>query len=111
MAEKAQSVADVKEMLGQVFSAEKAEGVDAVFQFDLTGDNGDKFWIHVHDGAFDSGDGEHDAPTLTLNAAADDFIKVVNGEMAAMNAFMMGKLKVKGDMGLAMKFQQIFPTS
>lgn len=48
MAEKAQSVADVKEMLGQVFSAEKAEGVDAVFQFDLTGDNGDKFWIHVH---------------------------------------------------------------
>lgn len=110
MPEKATSVADVKAMLGETFNAEKAEGVDAVFQFDLTGDNGDKFWIHVANGSFTTGDGEHDSPTLTLNAAAEDFIKVVNGEMAAMNAFMMGKLKVKGDMGLAMKFQQIFPT-
>lgn len=100
---------DVFELMSQVFDASKASGVDAVFQFDLTGEGAAKYWVKVSGGGLEKGEGQHDAPTLTITAAAQDYIKVVNGEMAAMSAFMSGKIKIKGDMGLAMKLQSLFP--
>ena len=104
------SVADVKQHMGNVFNADKASGVDAVFQFDLSGTQAEKFWVHVRDGVYELGDGEHEEPSITVLADADDYIKIVNGDIQAMSAFMTGKLKVKGEMGLALKLQSIFPT-
>lgn len=109
MADKVSTVAELQTRLGESFQADKTSGMDTVFQFDLSGDNGGAFWLHVQDGAFTNGDGVHDNPSLTINATADDFIKVVNGDLAVMSAFMGGKIKIKGDMGLAMKLQTIFP--
>ena len=45
---------------------------------------------------------------MTVKASADDWFAVATGEMNAMQAFMTGKLKILGDMGLAMKLQTIF---
>lgn len=106
---KASSAADVFNLMGDVFDASKASGVDAIFQFDLSGDGGGKYWVKVSGGGFEKGEGQHDAPSLTISATAEDYIKVVNGDMAAMSAFMAGKIKIKGDMGLALKLQSIFP--
>ncbi|MCL4879240.1 MAG: SCP2 sterol-binding domain-containing protein [Anaerolineae bacterium] len=111
MPEKATTVDEVFARMGEVFKADKAAGMDAVFQFDLSGDNGGQYWIKVMDGAFESGQGQHENPSVTLLASADDYIKIANGDMAAMSAFMSGKLKVKGEMGLALKLQQVFPTT
>ncbi|HZD25910.1 MAG TPA: SCP2 sterol-binding domain-containing protein [Alphaproteobacteria bacterium] len=49
-------------------------------------------------------DGEADC-TLKLSLA--DFAALVNGELDAATAFMMGKLKVEGDMGIAMRLQGV----
>jgi putative sterol carrier protein len=106
---KAASAQDVFGMLDQIFDSSKASGVDAVFQFDLTGEGAAQYWVKVSGGGMEKGEGMHDAPTLTITSAAQDYIKVVNGEMAAMSAFMSGKIKIKGDMGLAMKLQSLFP--
>ena len=38
---------------------------------------------------------------------SEDFVNMVNGQLAPQMAFMTGKLKIKGDMGLALKLQQI----
>ena len=43
--------------------------------------------------------------------AASDYLDMVNGKLNPQMAFMSGKLKIAGDMGLAMKMQQIFPMS
>ena len=52
-------------------------------------------------------EGEGEAQT-TISASEQTFLKIVNGEQNATSAFMMGKVKVSGDMGNAMKLQQLF---
>lgn len=106
---KVETAQEVFEKMEEIFDADKAAGVDALFQFDLTGDGGGKYWVKVSDGSMEKGSGEADDPTITITSNAEDYIKVVNGDIAAMSAFMQGKIKIKGDMGLALKLQQIFP--
>lgn len=102
------SVEEIFTHLDEGFQPAKAEGVDAVFQFNLTGDNGGQYWVKVKDQQFESEKGEHPDPTMVLTSSADDYIAMVNGELNPMTAFMQGKVKVKGDMGLALKLQSMF---
>ena len=44
----------------------------------------------------------------TISASAETFEKVVKGEQNPTAAYMSGKLKIKGDMGAAMKLQKLF---
>ena len=50
---------------------------------------------------------EHDAK-LSLNLGAVDFLKVVSGNGNPVMMFMTGKLKAKGDLGLAANIQNLF---
>ncbi len=43
----------------------------------------------------------------TISMTLEDFMSMVNGELDGTTAFMMGKLKVAGDMGIAMKIQSV----
>ena len=94
-------------MVGR-FIPEKAGDLSATILFDLSGNNGGFFWIKIADGAATTGDGEVNDPVMTLKASADDWFAVATGQMNPMQAFMTGKLKILGDMGLAMKMQTMF---
>lgn len=85
----------------------KMKGVSAVYQFDLSGDNGGVFHVTVDDGKATVVESEHDSPNITISMAADDFDAMLDGKLNATSAFMAGKLKVKGDMSLAMKLQSL----
>ena len=86
---------------------EKMKGVSAVYQFDLSGDNGGVFHVTVDDGKATVVESEHDNPNITISMAAEDFDAMLDGKLNATSAFMAGKLKVKGDMSLAMKLQSL----
>jgi len=102
------TIQEIFSNLDQGFQPDKAEGVDAIFQFVLTGDNGGKYWVKVAAKQCAVHEGEHEAPTMVVTASANDYIALVNGELNPMMAFMQGKIKVKGEMGLALKLQTIF---
>ncbi len=106
--EKATSIQQVFDAMPSRFNANAASGVDAIFQFDLTGDNAAKYWVKIANQQMELHEGESSSPTITVISSADDYLKMVNGELSAMSAFMAGKIKVKGNMGLAMKLQSIF---
>jgi putative sterol carrier protein len=94
--------------MAQRFNPAKAEGMNATIQFNLSGDNGGLYWVKIADGKAEAGQGQADNPKMTLKAAADDWFAVATGKMNAMQAFMSGKLKIEGDMGMAMKLQSLF---
>ncbi len=96
--------------MAQHLDTAKAGTTNATVQFDLSGDNGGKWWLKIHDGTAEAGKGEVENPNLTLLASADDYLKIALRQMDGTAAFMQGKLKIKGDMGLAIKFQSLFTT-
>lgn len=103
-----QEIASIFDKMVEKFDPQKAAGVNAVIQFDLSGDNGGQYWVKIADGQAQAGAGLTDTPTMTLRAAADDWAAVVNGQLNPMQAFMSGKLKIQGDMALALKLQPMF---
>ena len=103
-----QTVAGVMQEMQGKFKADKAAGIDATFQFDITGDEGGQWNAVVKDGAATFNEGTADSPTVTITATSDDWIKIVNGQLNPQMAFMTGKIKVKGDLGLATKLGSLF---
>jgi putative sterol carrier protein len=83
----------------------KTAGLNASYLFDI--DNAGKWIVRVENGrpSVSEGDGEADT---TISASEETFVRIVNRELNPTTAFMTGKLRVKGDMGNAMKLQQLF---
>ncbi len=103
------SVQEIFDNMCKGFRSDKAQGEKATIQFDFSGDGGGKYWVKVADGGCQTGSGA--APEnvdMTLLSSAEDWVKISNGEMNPMTAFMQGKVKVQGNMGLAMKLQTWF---
>ena len=99
----------VVEAMPQYLVPEKAGSTKATIQFDLSGDAGGKWWVKIHDGKAESGKGDAPEPAnLTLLADSGDWVKIMTGQLDGTAAFMQGKLKIKGDMGLAIKMQSLF---
>jgi putative sterol carrier protein len=102
------SVQEAFEQMPARFNASAATGIDAIYQFNISGNSGGMYWIQVANQEMHVYEGENDAPTLVFSASDEDFLKLVNGELSGMSAFMAGKIKVKGDMGMALKLQSLF---
>ena len=100
------NVQDVLDNIHRVDPA-KIEGVNAVILFNLSGDGGGKWTATIADGKVDVEEGETASPTMTLSMAAQDLVALSNGELNAVAAFMQGRIKVSGDMALAMRLQSI----
>ena len=96
----------IEALPGSVDPANAAD-LDAVIQLDLDGDTGGNWTLVMKDGSLDINEGNHADPDLTLTTAATDWLDVVNGNTNPMALFMQGKIKIEGDMQLAMKLQSI----
>jgi len=93
----------------QSFRANQAKGVHARYQWDLSGPNGGQWWIDVNDGAYKMGKGKIDHPNVTFVATDKDWVAVCNGQLGGTWAYLTGRLKVRGDQGVARKLGEIFP--
>ncbi len=92
----------------KAFRPELAVGVNAVIQYRLTGSEGGDWIINIHDGICEVAPGLAENPKMTLTADAKDFKDVLTGKANGMQYFMMGKLKLTGDLNLAMKLTSFF---
>lgn len=102
------TVADLMSKMPGAFLPEKAAGLDAVIQFKFTGSEPGDWYAVIKDGAVTVDKGTHASPKMTLTADSGDYVKIFTGEIDGMQAFMQGKLKLAGDLNLAMKLTQMF---
>jgi putative sterol carrier protein len=93
------------EALPSRVTPDRIEGMNNTYVFDIEGAG---VWtVAVADGAITVTEGAGDAD-CTFSTSEENFEKIISGEQNATTAYMTGKLKIKGDMGAAMKLQKIF---
>lgn len=90
---------------------EKVNGVNATIQLQLTGEGGGDWLIQLVNGTAAVVQGQAQTPDLTLTMETSDYVALAHGQINPVNLFMAGKIKLQGDMGLAMKFPEMFTRS
>jgi putative sterol carrier protein len=90
------------------FRPERAQGLKAVIQYDITGSGGSTYHVDIADGRCAVREGGAAQPNLTLTMAAQDWLDMLSGKLNGQVAFMSGKLKHKGDMSLLMRLPGLF---
>jgi putative sterol carrier protein len=108
MAGTAEAVKEIFNQMAANLNADAAKGMNSVIQFNLSGDGGGNYHVIIKDGACTVSEGAHASPNMTMTMAAQDYVDMITGKLNGQMAFMSGKLKIAGDMGLAMKMQSLF---
>lgn len=94
-----------------LFRADKAGNTNAVIHW-IVGDGpdggSDTYEVNIADGACTVSPAATADPKLALTMSGVDFLKIVSGNANPVMLFMTGKLKAKGDLGLAANIANLF---
>ena len=101
----AESVQEFFDGLAGRADADKTAGMNNSYLFDIEGAG--QWHVAVNDGAVTVTEGGGEADT-TISTSEETMLAVIRGEQNPTTAYMTGKLKIKGDMGAAMKLQKLF---
>ena len=96
-----------EQMPGRV-DKDKIAGMNATYQFNISGDNGGEWSVAIANGDVTIGNGAAASPNITLTISDENFSNLIQGKLNGQTAFLTGKLKIQGDMTLAMKLQSLF---
>jgi putative sterol carrier protein len=99
------TVREFFESLPSQVDASKTAGMNNTYVFEIEGAG--TWTVAVRDGQVDVTEGGGDGD-CTISASEEIFERIVNGEQNPTTAYMSGKLKIRGDMGAAMKLQKLF---
>lgn len=100
------AAAKIFENMSAKVNEELKNEINAVMSFQISGSN---WLVDAHSSRpFKISKGEAEKPDVTFITDEETFVKMAKGEVKAANAFMSGKLKVKGNLSIAMKAEKIF---
>ena len=74
------TVKEIFEQMPAAFNKDAAAGMNAVFQYDISGDDGGKWFQEIKDGELAISEGEHDSPNITISMADQDYIDMIGGK-------------------------------
>lgn len=103
-----QPATTVRELFGRLAASaasrpEVMAGVSAVYQFDIRGDGGGRWFVDVADGRAAVHEGEAARADCTFVLDDRDYVAIATGGLSGYAAYLSGKLEVRGDLALAMK--------
>jgi len=102
------TVEGIFSLMPELFLPEKAQGLTVSVYYQVTGEGGGDFTCLIENGAFSlKREAKADA-TSVVTIGAEDWIALNEGKLDPMQAFMTGKLKGTGDLGLLQKFPKFF---
>ena len=102
------SVQGIFDRMPTVFQADKAAGVNVIFQYRITGPKGGDWYTTIKDNVCQVFQGPCDSPTTTIKMMDDDFLALMEGKLKAMVAYTSGKLKIEGDIMKSQLIEKLF---
>ena len=91
-----ENVKDIFDKMPGVFDADAAQGLSAVFQFEITGDDGGNWNIVVQDGTCEVVEGTHAEPSVTLTMSAETWLGMINKRLTACRHLWVDSSKLPG---------------
>lgn len=107
---KPNNVKEFFQLLPGQLDSDAAEDLDAVYQFDLSGAQGGQYVLTIREGVCQVTEGLHEDPHVSLSMTGEDCLKILKGQLSGPAVAMSGRLKISGDIGLAMQLKALFPT-
>lgn len=84
------------------------KATQAIYQFELSGEDGGTWFLDLKSKGGNVGHGEpSDRADVVMSMSTDDFVKMFSGKLKPTIAFMSGRLKIKGNMALAIKLEKL----
>ena len=102
------TIQQMMEQMPEAFVPERAVGLKALLLIRFTGAEAGEWVITIQDGKCTVVSGTTPKPQLTLTMDSQDYKDMVFGKLNSMTAFMQGKIKLSGDISLAMRFASLF---
>ncbi len=103
------TIAELFESMPEKFSPAAAAGVNKTLQWNITGDEPGIWAFQISNGVGRVIPGGVEKPDVTFTTSSKVWLAIAEGKMDSTKAFMTGKLKVSGDLTLAIKVPQFFP--
>ena len=104
------TVAESFEAMPTIVNPAAAAGMNKTLQWNITGEQAGVWAFQIINGEGKLIPGGVEKPDITFTVSDKDWLAIAEGRLDAMNAYMTGKLKIAGDMMLAMKVPSLFPT-
>jgi len=107
----ASSAKTCRELLGMMplgFNAAAAEGLRAIYQFEIHGEEEFTGHLRITEGSCTYHEGPADKPNLIIRTPAHVWLRISRGELNGQQAFMDGLYEVEGDMNLLLKMNRVF---
>lgn len=102
------TIRQIIEAMPSRFNPQAAGSLDAVLQFDISGDQGGRFFATIREGHCRLDEGSHDTPTLRLSMSDQTYVDMVMGRLTGQQAFFKRKLRYDGPINLAIKLHTLF---
>lgn len=100
------TIQTIQQQLKEKFNSEAAMDVSEIFQFEVK--DAENFYIKINNGECEVNNGSISTADITMALEEKTLESIVSGEIDGMQAFMAGKLKIQGNMLLAMRLQEFF---
>jgi len=91
------------------FKKDKARGVTAVYQFEFSGPGGGDIHLNIQNGEVTVVEGKHTSPNTTYSVSAENYLKIINGQLSGRRAALTRKMKVSGSIPFALKMEKFLP--
>ncbi len=105
------TVAETFEAMPTIFNPAAATGLNKTLQWNITGDQAGVWAFKINNGTCELIPGGVEKPDVTFTISDKDWLSLAEGKLDAQSAFFSGQLKIAGDMGLALRVPQLFPTT
>ncbi|XP_054034739.1 hydroxysteroid dehydrogenase-like protein 2 isoform X2 [Dryobates pubescens] len=101
-------VAETFRVIQGTMNEEYVRTIQGVYQFELSGDDGGTWYIDLKTKSGSAGFGKPPVTAdVVMSMSSTDFVKMFTGKLNPTMAFMSGKLKIKGNMSLAIKLEKM----